>query len=113
MFDVRIFHPYAKTYENQKLADIYSRHEKEKQRNYLKRVLQSEKVSFFRLYSTHGGMANEAKMFHKKVVHMIADQTRESYGDVIDCMRTRVKCLISPGPLFCHFCGKKLMADFA
>ena len=91
MFDVRIFHPYAKTYENQKLADIYSRHEREKQRNYLQRVLQSEKASFTPLvYSTHGGMANEAKRFHKKVAHMIADKTRESYGDVINCMRTKV-----------------------
>ena len=91
MFDVRIFHPHAKTYENQKLADIYSRHEREKQRNYLQRVLQSEKASFTPLvYSTHGGMANEAKRFHKKVAHMIADKTRESYGDVINCMRTKV-----------------------
>ena len=38
MFDVRIFHPYAKTYENQKLADVYSRHEREKRRTYLHRV---------------------------------------------------------------------------
>ena len=35
-------------------------------------------------------MANEAKRFHKKVAHMIADKTRESYGDVINCMRTKV-----------------------
>ena len=91
MFDVRIFHPYAKTYENQKLADIYSRHEKEKQRNYLQRVLQSEKASFTPLvHSTHGGMDNKAKRFHKQVGHMIADKFRESYGDVINCMRAKL-----------------------
>ena len=91
MFDVRIFHPYAKTYENHKLSDIYARHEKEKQRNYLQRVLQIEKASFTPLvYSTHGGMANEAKRFHKKVALMIADKTRESYSDVINCMRTKL-----------------------
>ena len=91
MFDVRIFHPYAKTYENHKLSDIYARHEKEKQRNYLQRVLQIEKASFTPLvYSTHGGMANEAKRFHKKVALMIADKTRESYSDVLNCMRTKL-----------------------
>ena len=37
MFDVRIFHPYAKTYEKQKLSDIYARHESEERRNYLQR----------------------------------------------------------------------------
>ena len=62
--------------DNQKLAYVYSRHEKEKQRNYLQRVRQSEKASFTPLvYITHGGMANEAKRFLKKVAHMIADKT--------------------------------------
>ena len=91
MFDVRIFHPYAKTYENQKISDVYSRHEKEKQRNYLHRVLQTEKASFTPLvYSTNGGMANEARKFHKKVAHKIADKTHESYSDVINCIRTKL-----------------------
>ena len=91
MMDVRIFHPYAKTYKDQKISDVYSRHEKEKQRSYLHRVLQIEKASFTPLvYSTNGGMAKEARRFHKKVAHMIADKTRESYSDVINCMRTKL-----------------------
>ena len=60
MLDVRIFHPYAKNYVNQKLADIYSCYEKEKQRNYL----QFEGAPL--VYSIHGGMANEAKRSQKK-----------------------------------------------
>jgi len=91
MFDVKIFHPYAKSYEDQKISDVYSRHEKEKQRSYLQRVLQIEKASFTPLvYSTNGGMANEAKRFHKKVAHKIADRTRERYSDVMNCMRTKL-----------------------
>ena len=92
MFDVRIFHPHAKTYENLDIiADVYSRHEREKQRSYLQRVLQTEKASFTPLvYSTNGGMATEAKNFHKKVAHMIADKTKESYSDVINVMRTKL-----------------------
>ena len=69
MFDVRIFHPHAKTYENQKLADVYSRHEREEQRKYQQRILQSEKASFTpHVYNTHGGMANEAKRFQKRLL---------------------------------------------
>ena len=91
MFDVRIFHPYAKTYEDQNIADVYLLHEKEKRRNYLQRVLQIEKASFTPLvYSTNGGMAPEARKFHKKVAHLIADKTRESYSDVINVMRTKL-----------------------
>jgi hypothetical protein len=55
MLYVRIFHPYAKSYENQKIADVYIRHEQEKRRNYLQRVLQTEKASFTPLvYSANG-----------------------------------------------------------
>ena len=91
MFDVRIFHPHAKTYEDLNIADVYSRHEREKQRSYLQRVLQTEKASFTPLvYSTNGGMAKEAKNFQKKVAHMIADKTQESYSDVINVMRTKL-----------------------
>ena len=79
------------TYKDQKISDVYSRHEKEKQRSYLHRVLQIEKASFTPLvYSTNGGMAKEARRFHKKVAHMIADKTRESYSDVINCMGTKL-----------------------
>ena len=75
MFDVRIFHPYAKTYKDQKISDAYSRHVKEKQRSYLHRVLQIEKASFTPLvYSTNGGMAKESRRFHKKVAHVIPEK---------------------------------------
>ena len=35
-------------------------------------------------------MANEASRFHKKLAHMVANKTRESYSDVINCMRTKL-----------------------
>ena len=91
LFDVRIFHPYAKSYENKKISEVYNHHEQEKRRSYLQRVLQVEKASFTPLvYSTNGGMANEASRFHKKLAHMVANKTRESYSDVINCMRTKL-----------------------
>ena len=79
MFDVRIFHPYAKSYENQKIADVYTRHEQEMWRNYQQRVLLTQKASFTPLaYCTDRRMGKEAQQFHKKVAHMMADKTRES-----------------------------------
>ena len=35
-------------------------------------------------------MDPEARKFHKKVAHLIADKTRESYSDVINVMRTKL-----------------------
>ena len=91
MIDVRIFHHHAKTYKDQNITDIYCRYEKEKQRSYLQRVLQTEKASFTPLvYSTNGGMAREARKFHKRVAQMVSEKTKETYGDVMNVMRTKL-----------------------
>jgi hypothetical protein len=66
-------------------------HEKEKQRSYLQRVLQTEKASFTPLvYSTNGGMAQEARRFHKRVAQMVSEKTKKNYGDVMNVMRTKL-----------------------
>ena len=104
---MRIFHPYAKSYENQKIADVYSRHEQEKRRNYPQRVLQTEKASFTPLvYSTNGGMGKEAQQFHKKVAQMMADKTHESYSDVIKQLRTKLAFNML-GSVLLSVCGSR------
>ncbi len=92
MFDVRVFHPNAPSYKNRGLSELYKQHEKAKVRQYQHRVLQTEKASFTPLvYSTHGGMAPQSIVFHKKLAGLIAEKRNETYNDVQRCMRTKLR----------------------
>ena len=69
LFDVRIFHPGAKSYQNRSLEAIYKAHEKEKKDKYLTHVLTKEKCTFTPLvFSTHGGSGPEAEVDQRQNV---------------------------------------------
>ncbi len=73
------------------MSQLYLAQENEKCRTYKQRVLQTEKATFTPLvYSTNGGMAEQAKRYHKKLASMIAHKTNEQYSDVIKVMRTKL-----------------------
>jgi len=92
MFDVRIFHPNAKSYSSKPLNTLYKLHENLKKRDYGDRVRQREKASFTPLvYSTHGGMATEAEKFHKRLGKLISEKRKERYADVIGHMRAKLR----------------------
>ena len=92
MFDVRIFHPNAKSYKSKSLPALYKLHEKQKKRDYGDRVTQREKASFTPLvYSTHGGMATEAEKFHKRLGKIISEKRKERYSDVVSHMRVKLR----------------------
>ena len=53
--------------------------------------MRKQKASFTPLvYSTAGGMAEQALIFHKKLAYMIAEKTGERYSDIINCMRAKI-----------------------
>ena len=55
-FDVRVFNPFAKSYQNQNLQTAFDNNEKEKKRTYNQRVIQVEHGSFTPLvFSAYGG----------------------------------------------------------
>ncbi len=71
---------------------LYKLHENQKKRDYGDRVTQREKASFTPLvYSTHGGMAAEAKKFHKRLGKIISEKRKERYSDVISHMRVKLR----------------------
>jgi hypothetical protein len=91
MFDVRVFHPNCKSYKNKSLKDLYKLHENMKIRDYQQRVLQTEKASFTPLiYSTNGGLAPQAEVFHKRLANLIAEKKNERYSDVMAHLRTNL-----------------------
>ena len=72
-FDVRVFHHECPSNKNLDIAAAYKKHEGEKKRGYNARVLNVEKATFTPLvFSTHGGMGQEAEAFHKRLATLIA-----------------------------------------
>ncbi len=97
MFDVRVFHPNAPSYKDKTINELYVLHEIQKISAYQDRVLQVEKASFTPLvYSTHGGMGKQASAFHKRVARLLSEKTKESYNDIMNCMR------IAHQTILCH-----------
>ena len=91
MFDVRIFHPNAESYKDRNIKSVYTQHENIKRKNYEQRVIQVEKCSFTPLvYSTLGGMAPQARVFHRRLAELVAEKTNEEYKDVMSMMRTKL-----------------------
>ena len=92
LFDVRIFHPGAQSYENRSLESIYKAHENEKKGKYLNHVLNQEKCSFTPLvFSTHGGNGPEAARFHKRLATLLSRKRNILYSEAISYVRRRIR----------------------
>ena len=90
--DIRVMHPNAPSYADKSIEQVHVMHENEKKRAYNERVLQIEKGSFTPIVaSTFGGMGKEANRHHKRIATLIAIKKNESYGDVINFIRTRLR----------------------
>ena len=60
-FDVRVFNPFAQTYTNQTIQSAYRQNEKDKRRNYGRRIIEIEHGSFTPIVlSATGGMGPSA-----------------------------------------------------
>ena len=90
--DVRMMHPNSPSYIDKTPDQIYSQHEKEKKRSYNHRIMHVDKGSFTPLiYSTTGGMGPEATRFHKRLAELISVKRGESYADVVNHIRTKIR----------------------
>ena len=63
---------------------VYKQHEDEKKRKYLDHVINVEKCSFTPLvFTTHGGQAPEAQIFHKRLATLLARKRNILY--IVPC----------------------------
>ena len=81
---------------------MYRTHENEKKYKYNARVLQVEKATFTPLvFSTTGGMGEEAVRFYKHLAEITSRKTGQRYSDTIAFIRRRLRfdllktCVIS------------------
>ena len=100
-FDVRVFHPNAKSYKDLTIQQIYRKHEDEKKRLYASRVLEVERGTFKPLvFTTTGGMADECKRFHSRLAELISIKKGE-YSTTISWIRSKVSFALLRSALLC------------
>ena len=87
-FDVRVFHPFAPSYYNQKLLSTYKQHEQKKRFEYGQRVREIEHGSFTPLVcTTTGSTAPEATVFLKRLASMLVEKRGEQYSTTMAWLR--------------------------
>ena len=85
-FDVRVRHPNADSYREQNPKQIYKQHENEKKRQYGRRVMEVEQGTFTYtplIFGSTGGMGVECKLYHKRLVELLAINKGESYATTV------------------------------
>ena len=87
-FDTRVFYPYARSYQSKPLKSLFRKMEEEKKREYGERIKEAEHGSFTPLvFSTCGGMGQEASVVVKKLADALAMKRNETYSRVVTWMR--------------------------
>ena len=81
---------------------IYREHEDKKKRLYANRVLEVEHGTFTPLvFTTTGGMADECKRFHSRLVELISIKKGEEYSTTISWICSKVSFTLLKSALFC------------
>ena len=90
-FDVRVFHPNASSNCSGSLSATYKKHENLKKRAYGQHVCDVEHSLFTPLvFSSTGGMGNEATTFYKRLADMMSWRQQKPYSVVINWLRCRL-----------------------
>ena len=101
-FDVRVFDPSARRFQSQSLSQAYVTNEKEKKRGYNERVLQVENGTFTPLvFSVHGGMGPECKVFYKRLSSLISEKRSENFAFVSSWIHTRISFALLRSAIMC------------
>ena len=100
-FDVRLFYPFASSYSQKPLATLYCENEKKKL-EYGCRVREVEHGSFTPLvFTTNGGMAQEATVMYKQLASLLVEKRDESYGAIMGWLRCKISFTLLKAALLC------------
>ena len=101
-FDVRVFNPNAPSYRNQDISNLFSKHEREKKREYNQRVLEVEHSVFTPLvFSTSGGMSKECTVFYKRLADLLSKKKDEPYSVTMGWLRCRLNFALLRSSILC------------
>ena len=92
----------ADSYRDLTPKPIYKKHENEKKRQYVERVMEIEQGTFTPLvFTTTGGMADECVKYHSRLAELIANKKGESYSSAISWIRAKVSLAIVRSAILC------------
>ena len=83
-WDIRVFHSGAASNQCQTVEASFKKHKDEEKRTYNARLIEVEKATFTSLvFSTTGGMGEEANHFLKRVATLISYKKDNLYSDCV------------------------------
>ena len=101
-FDVRVCHPNADSCREQNPEQIYKQHENKRKRQYGSRIMEVEQGTFTPLtFSTTGVMGAKCKLYHKRLVELLALKKGESYATTTQWVRAKVSSALIRSALLC------------
>ena len=101
-FDVRVFHPNSPSNSSGSISTAYKKHEDIKKRAYGQRVRELEHGVFTPpVFSTTGGMGQEATTFYKRLADMIAQKQQKPYSIVINWLRCKLSFAAIRASIMC------------
>ena len=94
-FDVRITNTKSESQRHLTSEKIFTKHEREKKRQYNNRIMNVEHGTFTPLvFSVNGGMAKECLKFHKFVAEKIANKSGCRYEKFLSIIKCKLSFLI-------------------
>ena len=100
--DIRVFYPFASSYQGSRLTALYRQQENRKRGEYGQRVRDVEHEYFTPLvFTTGGGMAAEATVFFKRLASLLSEKRNETYLCVMGWLRCVVSFSLLRSSLVC------------
>ena len=101
-FDVRVFHPFARSHVSRDIQAVFKSNEKEKKRHYNKRVIEIEHGSFSPLvFSTLGGCGREAEIFLRRLAEKISKKKDLPFAKIIHWLRHKISVISMRSAILC------------
>ena len=101
-FDIRIFDPSARCYQELSLEASHRRNEQEKRRKYEERIQNIDHGSFTPLvFTTSGGMGPAAAAFYARLAEVMAEKKQQPRSSVVAWMRCRLSFSLLRSALLC------------
>ena len=101
-FDVRVFHPHARSYLQTPLDRLYRQHEQEKRRLYGERIREVDRGSFTPLvFSSSGGAGPAASIFIKRLASLVAAKKEIAYSSAVGWLRCRLSFALLRSSILC------------
>ena len=100
--DVMVFDPNACIYLKISLQQCYTMNEKEKNRQYNERIMETDHGTFAPLvFSINGGTGRECRTFYSRLAELIAEKINISKSIVVSSIRTKLRFTLLRASLIC------------